>query len=114
MINMFTVVFMLNIIAIIIMIHEAKKLHVKNNGFYNRNVKYSVSELHSHKNAIQLLIFIGIAGGVLLWGILIGAIISFANGNFQHLANSFNISVTISFIPSALGVWKVYYIRGAS
>ena len=108
MIDIFAIVFALNVVAIILMIREYKKLNEKNNGAYNRMARYNVSELHGHKNAIQLLIFLGSAGGILLWGILIGLAVSVITGDFFNLIQGFRISTTISFLPSAFGVLKVY------
>jgi len=110
MVDIFTIVFIVNIVAIIIMIRRYKKLNIKSNDFYNRSTKYSIDELVSHKNAVRLLTYIGAAGGILLWGGFIGTALSIINDSPRYLLQGFRIGVTISSIPSILGVWKVYKV----
>ena len=107
----FVIVFVLNVISIIIMAYELKKLHKKNNGFYDKNAKYSIDELKGHREMMKMLTFIGISGGILLWGSIIGLLLSLSSSDFSRLQNSLYISSALAFLPSTLGILHVYQKR---
>ena len=110
----FVIVFAINIISIILMAYEFKKHHIRNGGFYDKNVKYTVAELREHKETIRILIYLGAAGGILLWGNAIGLITTFSSTDFQRLLNCFNFSATLAFLPSTLGLLNIYKLRKSS
>ncbi|MCL2216804.1 MAG: hypothetical protein FWB91_07255 [Defluviitaleaceae bacterium] len=110
----FAIVFIINVVSIIIMVCEIKEQHAKNNGFYDKNVKYSVNELKAHRETMRVLIFIGAAGGILLWGCIIGLILSLYSMDFQRLLNSLYVSKTLAFLPSTLGTLHIYQKRKTS
>ena len=107
---LFAVVFTFNVISIVIMGCEARKRN-KIYGFYDKDMNYTLDELKNHKKTMRILIFIGAAGGILFWGLIIGLASSFFSTDFQRLLNGFFISTTIAFLPSAMGLLNIYQLK---
>lgn len=103
----FIIVFIFNITSIIVMVSEVKKRR-KTYGIYNVNKRYTIDELRNHKETMKELVYIGISGGILFWGLLIGFIVSLFSSYFHNLLNSFLISTTLAFLPSSLGLFSIY------
>ena len=82
--RIFIVIFIINIISCISMGYVIIKLYTKNNAFADKNINRD--EL---KNVTKLSVFIGLSGGIILWGCIIGVIVSLFTGDFSHLAQSF-------------------------
>lgn len=89
----------------------AFKKHAKVRGLYNKNTRYSLDELYIHKEMMKLLIFVGVSGGLLFWGFIIGLTISVYSMDFQRLLYSFQISSALAFLPSSLGLLRMYQLR---